>query len=250
MSKQEEINLEGKQILVAGGDGGVGSALVKALDEEGAECILTSHAKNYDGSHTHFYCDFTDEKSILQLGRKIKDKYGTIDGLIHAAGIGIYKPAEELTNDDWNNTMAINVDAPFILTRELIPLMKYSKLAVVLAMGSGAGIFPMKRRVAYCTSKFALRGLMLTFAEEFKDHRPHFVLMTFGSILTGFGPMTIKEKQERNKDGHAYFTPEWAAKKMVRIIRDPNREVEYKLFPEDYGFGQWRKKDQKRLRAK
>ena len=51
--------------------------------------------------------------------------------------------------------------------------------------------------------------------------------------------MSIEEKKREMESGKAYFTPDWVAKKLVEIIKDDEREIEYKLYPGDYGFGTW-----------
>ena len=99
----------------------------------------------------------------------------------------------------------------------------------------------MRGRSVYCSTKFALRGATLSLAEEYNDQKPHFCLITLGSTLTSFGPMTLAEKQRDCDSGKAYFTPEWVAKKLVEIIKDDHRETEYTLYPGDYGFGEWKK---------
>ncbi len=59
----------------------------------------------------------------------------------------------------------------------------------------------MKNRSAYCSTKFALRGLTLSLNEEFKGKSPHFCLITLGSTLTNLGPLTLEEKKEMFKKG-------------------------------------------------
>jgi len=53
--------------------------------------------------------------------------------------------------------------------------------------------------------------------------------------------MSLEEKKENQVKGMAYFTPKWVAKKLVEIIKDDKREVEYTIYPGDYGFGWWKK---------
>jgi len=166
---------------------------------------------------------------------KIKSDYGQIDILINAAGIGTYKNLTELTLDDWDYSIALNLTAPFVLIKELLPK------SLVLTIGSGAGVIPMRGRSGYCASKFGLRGLMLSLAEEYKDQDPKFCLITLGSTLTNFGPLTLDQKLEKHKNGDAYFTTEWVANKLIEIIENDNREVEYVLYPGDFGFGTWKK---------
>jgi hypothetical protein len=85
-----------------------------------------------------------------------------------------------------------------------------------------------------------VRGLTLSLSEEFKNTKTHFCLITLGSTLTSFGPMSFEEKKREMESGKAYFTPSWVAKKLVEIIKDDNREIEYTLYPTDYNLGSYK----------
>lgn len=78
-------------------------------------------------------------------------------------------------------------------------------------------------------------------AEEFKNTKTHFCLITLGSTLTSFGPMSLEEKKKEMDSGKAYFTPDWVAKKLIEIIKNDDREGEYTLYPGDYGLETWEK---------
>jgi len=112
---------------------------------------------------------------------------------------------------------------------------------LVLSIGSGAGVIPMRGRSIYCSTKYALRGLSLSFNEEYQDMNPSFCLITLGSTLTAFGPMSLEEKQTAANSGKAYFPVDWVANKLVEIINDTDREDEIVLYPSEHGFGDWKK---------
>lgn len=218
-----------KTVLITGATGGIGKALVEKLSSEDVELILVSEDD----------CDLTNREQILSLTEKIKKEHNKIDVLFNVAGIGVYRPIEELSLAEWDKSLALNVTAPFILIKELMPL--FGEGSVVINIGSGAGVTAMKDRAAYCSSKFALRGLSLTLAEEFKGKYPQFCLITLGSTLTSFGvgkALTLEEKIQKNKDGNAYFTPEWVAGKLVEIMNASNRLAEYVIYPNDYNHGE------------
>lgn len=220
------MNLKDKTILLTGADGGIGSVLSSKLTSLGAKIIPASLSLGFD---------LTKKADVQKLIEKIKSEYSQIDILINAAGIGIYKNLSELTQEEWDYSLSLNLTAPFTLIKELLPK------SLVLTIGSGAGVIPMRGRAAYCTSKFGLRGLMLSLAEELSGQSPHFCLITLGSTLTDFGPLTLEQKLAKQKNGDAYFTPEWVANKLVEIIQNDHPEVEYVLYPGDYGFGTWKK---------
>jgi len=243
------MNLKGKTILITGATGGIGSVLCSHLSHTGAHLFLVGRNPDKlqslldnleEPKHHHLFpTDLTNEKHLRQLVTKISHLTKTLDVVVHAAGIGIYKAFEDITQKDWHDSLALNLEAPYFLTQALLPLLTNSSSSLVLTIGSGAGVIPMRGRSLYCTSKFALRGAMLSLAEEFRGTPPHFTLITLGSTLTPFGPLSLEKKQEEALQGKAYFTPEWVTNKLIEIIKNDQRESEYTLYPGDYGFGTW-----------
>lgn len=238
------MNLNGKVVVITGATGGIGREIVKALDNEGVELILVSKteselqtlAKNLTGKNYKSYkCDFSNQIETEKIAKKISVDNKNIDILINAAGIGIYKTIEDLSLDEWNLSMNINLNSVFIFTKELIGRLINSKESVVMSLGSGMGVIPEAERSAYCTSKFALRGLMLSLSEEYmRFKKPNFCLLTLGSVLTSFGPMSFEEKKQSMENGKGYLTPEWVAQKIIEIIKLDKPDVEYNLSSPDY----------------
>ncbi len=236
------MNLENKTIVITGSTGGIGREFVKKLDEFGANLVLVSRSEDELANQTkelksnscYFVCDFSNQKSVEELTGKLSKKYKTIDILINMAGVGIYKPVEEITLEEWDLALNINLTSIFILIRGLSKNLQKSKDSLVLNIGSGAGVIPMAGRASYCSTKFALRGLTLSLAEEYKRTHVNFCLITLGSTLTSFGPKSLDEKRNEMDSGKAYFTPTWVAGKLLSIILDKDRMVEYTLFPSNY----------------
>ena len=238
------MNLKGKVAVVVGATGGMGREIVKKLDKEGVSLVLVSKTESelrnllkfLDGkNHKYYVCNLSSKIETEKIAKEISSEFNVIDILINAAGIGIYKPLEELTLDEWNLSIAINLNSVFIMTKELIKSLNNSTDSVVISLGSGMGVEPEPERSAYCTSKFALRGLMLTLAEEYKRFKnPKFCLFTLGSVLTSFGPMSMEEKKLSMESGKGYLTPDWVAGKVTEIIKSDDKQVEYSFSSPDY----------------
>lgn len=230
------MNLKDKTVVITGATGGIGREIVNKLQSEGANLILVAKNKRSEEYPGKFYeCDLSDQKNTIAVSNRIANDHKVIDILINAAGIGIYKPFEELSIDEWNNSISINLNSVFIFIKELIKPLNASENSIVLSLGSGMGVFPESQRSAYCTSKFALRGLMLTLAEEYKRFKkPEFCLLTLGSVLTSFGPMSFEEKKRDMENGKGYLTPEWVSEKIVELLKLETREVEYEFSSPDY----------------
>lgn len=223
-----------KNAVVIGAKGGIGSSLVKALITNGFKVIAIARAG------VEISCDLTSYEQIKKAIQEIKKSVDKIDLLVNAAGVATYKNLADVSNEEVQEAFMVNVIAPGIFIRELSPLMKH-KSSLVLNIGSGAGTTPMKGRIIYCATKYALRGLSLSLSEEYQDKYPKFCLITLGSTLTNFGPMTVEEKKREFEKGKAYFPVEWVINKLMEIIQDENRETEITLFPGDHGFGIWKK---------
>ncbi len=230
------MNLADKTILITGATGGIGSVLSQKLQDLGSNVITVGRDPNKPAT---YHADLSDQSSRQELINTILKQHNKLDLLIHSAGIGVYKPLVDLTQADWDNSFSLNVEAPFFLTQALSPILEKSPNSLVLTIGSGAGTIPMRGRSLYCATKFALRGLMLSLAEEARGTHPNYCLITLGSTLTPFGPLSLDKKVEESLNGKAYFTPEWVAYKLIEIMQDDSREDEITLFPGDYGFGEW-----------
>ena len=238
------MDLKRKTAIVTGATGGMGREIVARLDKEGVNLILVSKTeselqslvKRLEGkNHKIYACDLSNQDETQKVAKQISSENKSVDILIHAAGIGIYKIIEELTHDDWNKSININLNSVFIFTKELIQQLNNSDRSIVLSLGSGMGVKAESKRSAYCTSKFALRGLMLTLSEEYKRfNKPKFCLLTLGSVLTSFGPMSMDEKKKSMENGKGYLTPDWVAEKIVEIIKSDKREAEYEFSSPDY----------------
>lgn len=232
-----------KTAVVTGATGAMGSSLIQSLEREGVKCIFIEKemdlfnrvAHLIDGSRHEFYsADLTNQRDVLDVINKINKKHKKIDYLFNVAGIGIYKPIENLTISEWKDSMDINFTSAFMFIKGLLPLLKRSKDAVVLSFGSGMGVYPNKNRVAYCTSKFALRGMSLTLSKEFEGRGVDFVLLTLGSVMTDFGTGGIIYRKKLEKSGKKYLSVDEVINKVIEIIKSEDRSEEYKLYPQGY----------------
>jgi len=239
------MELKGKIAVIAGATGDIGSRIAKELVLEGAEVILVGRKKEdlvkisekikeKGGSTTEFATDLTREGTVVELAKKIKGRYGKVDIIVNAAGVGIYKNFEDLTYGEWMLSMDVNLNSVFLIIQNFLPLLKKSKKAYVINMGSGMGKISVASRSAYCTSKFALRGLIKTLQKEYLKTNINFVLLTLGSVLTSFGPLSLEDKKSKQKRGKKYIDPDWLAEYIVTKIKHDTFEPETSIYPKNY----------------
>lgn len=237
------MDLKGKTILITGAAGGLGRAFSEEFEKQVAKLILIDVSKNglvellnslSNKGHQYYVCDLAEDEEINNTLNDIKKEYKKIDILINLAGAGYYKKIEDLSIDEWDKAFDINVRAPFILTKELLPILNKSNEPLVVNIGSGMSKVPTAGRVDYCSSKSAMRGMSLALSQDFRYEKLRFMHIALGSTMTPFGPLTIDEKKELEKKGKKYFTPEWVAEKLVGIIRNNEIKDEITLYPSNY----------------
>lgn len=237
------MDIKDSYTVLTGATGGIGRELAKELDSEGSDLILISKSEKELRSlissltrktHVSYACDLSNQEQTVKIAKEISEKFTTIKVLINAAGIGIYKPLEDISIKDFTDSLNINLTSEFIFCKNLLNNLKAAGESVVINIGSGDGVIPVAGRSVYCTTKFAIRGMTLSFAEEFKRTKTHFCLITLGSTLTSFGPLSFEAKKQEMESGKGYLTPEWVAKKLVQIVKDDNKQPEYEIFPSGY----------------
>jgi len=145
----------GKVALVSGGAGGIGSAVAERLGHEGAVVVRADLAGG-DGVEP---CDVTDPESCRAVVAAVLGRHGRLDVLVNAAGVGGFWPITELTLDDWQRVIAVNLTGTFLLSQSAIPALLETRGAIV-NLASTAGLRATPFNAAYCASKGGV--LMLT----------------------------------------------------------------------------------------
>lgn len=168
---------EGKTALVTGGTRGIGAAIARLLAEEGARVMLTGtkvaaareageRLSDETGSEViGIGCDVASEDEVLRLSSELASRFGSVDVLVSNAAIARRNRVEDITLAEWNEVMSTNVTGPFLVTREVKPLMPAGSSIVIVASQAG------KRGEAllshYAASKAALINMAKSFALEF-----------------------------------------------------------------------------------
>ena len=173
--------LKGRVILVTGAGRGIGAAAAKAFAAHGATVLLLGKTEE---SLNHLYDEieqagypqpavipFNLETALShqygELAAMVENEFGRLDGLLHNAAIlGPRTPLEQLSGDNFMRVMQINVNAEFMLTQAMLPLIKLSEDASVVFTSSSVGRKGKAYWGAYAVSKFANEGLMQVLADE------------------------------------------------------------------------------------
>jgi len=148
---------ENKKALITGASGGIGNKLVEALKKEGALVAVTDLDTSAIKAEANFDGDLKDSKFCDQLPKLVFDKLNGIDILCNVAGVITRGKIDEVTDEDYNLTMKVNVEAPFRLCRASIPLMQ--KGSVIVNISSCWGLRPGPNHPLYVMSKAAIASL-------------------------------------------------------------------------------------------
>ncbi len=161
---KEFVSLEGKVAIITGGASGIGLASAKRLAEVGATIALCdiNEPKGKEavagiqelGSEARFYvCDVTSDTDCRRTIDQIFGDFGRIDILFNNAGIIWRKSVTELTEDEWDAVLDVNLKAIFLFSRYVIPLMEKSGKGSIINTGSGWGLKGGAHAAAYCAAK-------------------------------------------------------------------------------------------------
>ncbi len=158
--------LAGKTAVVAGGSGGIGSAIVRTLQQAGAAATSLDVSPPPDSDIPWLPCDVRSDDSVGSAVRQFVEQNGRLDLVIHAAGISREAVVWKLAVEDWDMIQAINLRGAFLLLRHSIPVMRQGQGGRVVLIGSINGSRGKFGTSAYSASKAGLLGLAKSVARE------------------------------------------------------------------------------------
>ena len=176
--------LTDKIILITGAGGGLGSTAALALAKQGAQIILLDKSipklesvydKLLDINATNpaiypFDLAGANEDQYQELAATIEKKYGALHGLLHSAvELSAFTPITILKTKDWGHTLNVNLNAAFLLTRVLLPVLQKSAQASIVFTSDSSARDGSAYSGAYGVSKIALEGFAKILAEELES---------------------------------------------------------------------------------
>jgi NAD(P)-dependent dehydrogenase (short-subunit alcohol dehydrogenase family) len=161
MSILDLFRLDGQVAIVTGGASGIGAAVVDAYREVGA----TVEIADLQGAEP---VDVTDERQVDAFFEKVARRHGRLDILVNNAGISLRKPTTELSLEEWNRVVAVNMTAVFLCSRagarHMLPRKRGAIVNTASIMSfSGGGLYP---NIAYQATKGAVLNMTRTHAVE------------------------------------------------------------------------------------
>lgn len=201
-----KIDFEGQVVLVTGATRGIGRQIADDFADLGAKLILTG--TNEDEIKTlnrgieelekpkkkYYYVNFLDAKSTEKFLDELRN-HSRIDVCVNNAGINRIDYIDETKTKDWDDIIAVNLKAPFLVIREISKIMKKNGYGRIVNIGSIFGSISREKRSIYSTSKFGLRGLTVAVSNELAQYNVLVNTVSPGFVLTDLTKSILSKKE-------------------------------------------------------
>ncbi len=217
--------LNNKNVLIIGATGGIGAETTRLIKKNNANVFITGRNANQlqdlasecsIPSSQAFVLDVTNAAAVEQVAQMIHNQIGQLDVLINAAGIGIIKPIEQLTHEDFNQVIDVNLKGSFYVLKAFLPPMKEAKKGLIINIPGVLGKTPMAGAAAYAASKYGLNGMLKSVREELKRTNVRITNLYLGGVDSPFWD-EIDMKVSRDK----FITAKEAAKAVWFLCQQP-----------------------------
>jgi 3-oxoacyl-[acyl-carrier protein] reductase len=198
--------LEGRIALVTGASSGLGRATAIALARAGADVAIVARSEeeldSVRGEITKvgrralvLPVDLASVDDTTGAVRQSVEELGRVDVLVNAAGTDTPGTVEALDIEGWDRTLAVNLRAPFLLSKAAFPHMREAGGGTIINISSVAGKKGWANASAYCASKFGLTGFTEALADEGKEHGIRAIVLYPGAMATNWGAFSPEERQ-------------------------------------------------------
>lgn len=233
--------LKDKVILVTGAGSGIGRVAALTYARHGATVILLGRSTEkleavYDEIELNQWpqpaiyplnLESAGDIDFSNLAETIENEFGRLDGLLHNASLlGELKPISQFPTETWMRIMQVNLNSAFMMTRELLPLLRLSARASVIFTSSGVGHKGRAHWGAYSASKFATEGLMQIVADE----EDGISSVRANSINPGGTRTSMRASAFPGEDPEKLPTPEDIMPVYLYLMGDESQEINGQAF--------------------
>jgi len=196
LSLQELFSLNGRVALVTGASSGIGRIMALTLAEGGAAAVLLGRERarleaaareirDSGGRAETLVCDLREHDQVEKAAQQAAVAFGPPDILVNAAGVNHRPLVEDITREMWEETMAINLDAPFFLAQRLAPSMRAKGWGRVINVSSQQAIRAFNNSGAYGVSKGGISAMTRGLAEAWSRYGVNCNAVGPGYVPTG-----------------------------------------------------------------
>lgn len=220
--------LANKVCVVTGASEGIGRATAHALGAAGGAVAIC--ARNKDGVAATVAsltsaginafgqtCDVTSDADVAAFAEFVNESLGPVDVLVNNAGIGILAPLVDLTMEQIDATMAVNVRGVFLVTKAFLPDMIERRDCDIINIASSAGKNAFVGGTAYSASKHAVIGMSKSLMLEVRQYGIRVVAISPGSVDTAFFDKAGWDRDNRDR----FLTADDVARSVVDCLKMP-----------------------------
>ncbi len=224
----------GQVAVVTGGSRGIGLAIADALLDAGATVTITGRdAKHLESARAKLTApgagrearllisqgDVSDPAAAAQAIATTVDRFGGLDVLVNNAGVGVFAPVAEMTAEQWQQVIGINLGGVFHCCHAAIPELRKRGGGWIINISSLAGSNAFAGGAAYCASKAGLNSFSESLMQEVRHDGIRVSCVAPGSVGTGFGGPTGKAVEDWK------LTPDDVAQVVMDLIAHPTRSL-------------------------
>jgi len=199
-------HVEGKVAFITGGASGIGLGIAKVFARNGMKVVIAdSRQEALDEAMTYFKkagepvhpirLDVTDRAAFARAADAAEAVFGKIHVLVNNAGIGSIGPVESFTYKDWDYSMGVNIGGVINGVTTILPrMLKHGEGGHIIATSSTNGIAASGVSVIYCTTKFAVAGMMEALATELEDRNIGASVLVPGPTNTNLGKSSLENR--------------------------------------------------------
>ena len=218
----------GRTALVTGGSRGIGRAVTEALLEAGARLAIcgrnasaideTVASLGSDGNLIGKVCDVGDYDQVRDLFAFVKDSFGGVDILVNNAGVGRFGRVDQLSVEQWRETIDTNLSGTFYCCKEAVPQMIERGGGFIVNIVSLAGKHTFAGGAAYNASKFGVNGFTEAIMADLRHEKIRVCQIMPGSVQTDFGGSGVEGADWK-------LDPHEIARTVVHIVNSPERNL-------------------------
>ena len=189
------MRLEDKVAIVTGSGNGIGKATAELLAEQGAKVVVAdieadaaaatvAGIKSADGEATVVHADVSREAGAQSIADATVETYGTIDILVNNAAVFVFGNVEQVTEEDWDRVLAVNVKGAAFCSKAVIPVMKKAGRGAIVNLGSISSVIAQPDFIPYNTTKAALFNFTRCLAMDLGAHNIRVNIVCPGVVQT------------------------------------------------------------------
>jgi NAD(P)-dependent dehydrogenase (short-subunit alcohol dehydrogenase family) len=230
-------DFKGKNAFITGGASGIGLGIAKAFVKYGMKVIIADSRQHaLDEAMTYFKdrqypahpikFNVTDREAYVRAAEEAEKVFGNIHVLVSNAGVGINGTIDRITYKDWDYSMNVNVGGAINSIMTIVPrMLKHGEGGHIVATSSTCGFIGSSNMTIYCTTKFAINGMMECVATELQDKHIGVSILIPGTTNTNLGQSSFENRPEHLRNEGDTWPPKPPPGQEGRPRRPPAIDI-------------------------